>query len=196
MERERLNVFERISLWWRFEGKYCHKEFARGVKNLWKWFPVIWKDRDYDGHYIYELIRVKLDNQAKYIGGRDRHTTAKRDAEKMRLVSRLIKLHQEDYYGMEYMDYHNTKYDFVSTDETKKWYRMEDTLLSENFDDYFKKYPRQYKKVMSGEINRYHKEVDESDKRRIAMEISHENQDRCQKLIFKIMQLEIDRWWD
>ena len=73
---------------------------------------------------------------------------------------------------------------------------MEDTLISENFDDYFKKYPRQYKRVMSGEINRYGRPIEEKDKKEIAMEIAHENQDRCRKLIFKIMESEISRWWD
>jgi hypothetical protein len=196
MGNEKLNLFEKISLWWKFDGKYYHKYFYYGVRNIWRWFPTIWKDRDWDGHYIFEILRVKLEHQADYIGVKNRHTTAKRDAEKMRLVAKLIKLQQDDFYDMEYIDYHNTKYNFVPTDETEKWFTMEDTLISENFDDYFKKYPRQYKKVLSGEINRFGKEVDEIDKQRIAMEIAHENQDRCRKLIFKIMESEILRWWD
>jgi len=196
MEKDKLNIFEKISLWWRFEGRYYHKDFYCGVKNLIKWFPTIWRDRDWDHRFIYEILRVKLERQAKYIGDRDIHVDAKRDAERMRLVAKLIKLQQDDFYGMEYMDYHDTKYDFVPTNETEKWFTMEDTLISENFDDYFKKYPRQYKKVLSGEINRFMKEVDETDKQRIAMEIAHENQNRCRKLIFKIMESEIDRWWD
>ena len=196
MEKEKINIFEKISLWWKFDGKYMHKEFARGVKYLWRWFPTIWKDRDWDDSYIFEIIRVKLQHQANYIGGRGIHVSANRDAEKMRLVAKLIQLQKDDFYSMEYMDYHNTEYDFVPTDETKKWFRMEDTLISENFDDFFKKYPRQYKKVLSGELNRYGKEVDETDRQRIAMEIAHENQDRCRKLIFKIMSDEILHWWD
>ena len=196
MEKNKLNIFEKISLWWRFDGRYYHKEFARGIKNLVRWFPTIWKDRDYDGHYIFEILRVKLHHQAKYIGDRGIHISAKRDAEKMRLVTRLIKLQQDDFYEMEYMGYHDTKYDFIPTDETEKWFKMEDTLISENFGEYFKKYSRQYKRVLSGEINRFMKEVDETDKQRIAMEIAHENQNRCRKLIFKIMESEIERWWD
>lgn len=196
MEREKLNVFKKISLWWKFDGRYKHKEFARGVKNLWRWFPTIWKDRDWDDNYIFEILRVKLENQAKYIGGRGIHVSANRDAEKMRLVAKLIQLQKDDFYSMEYMDYHNTEYNFVPTDETKKWFTMKDTKLSENFDDFFKKYPRQYKKVLSGELNIYGKEVDETDKQRIAMEIAHENQERCRKLIFKIMSDEILHWWD
>lgn len=192
----KVNVFEKIALWWRFEGRYYHIDFVRGVKNLWVWFPVIWKDRNWDDHFIFELLRVKLQKQADYIGGKDRHLSAKRDSEKMRLVAKLIKLKQDDFYGMEYMDYHNTEYDFVPTDESEKWFTMEDTLVSENFQDYFDKYPRQYKRVMSGEINRYSNSVGEKDKQLIAMEIAHENQDRCRKLIFKIMESEIEKWWN
>lgn len=195
-ETRKVNVFDKIVLWWRFEGRYYHIDFVRGVKNLWVWFPIIWKDRNWDDYYIYEVIRVKLENQAKYIGNKDRHTNAKRDSEKMKLVAKLIKLQQDDFYGMEYMDHHNTEYDFVPTDESEKLFTIEDTLVSENFQDYFDKYPRQYKRVMSGEIDRYNRPIEEKDKKLIAMEIAHENQDRCRKLIFKIIESEIDGWWD
>lgn len=196
MESERLNIFERISLWWRFDGKYYHKDFYRGLKNLWRWFPTIWKDRDWDHSFIFEIIKVKLEHQAKSIGDRDRHTRAKRDSDRMRLVAKLIKLQQNDFYHMEYMDYHETKYDFVPTDETKKWYTMEDTLISERFDDYFAKYPRLYKKVMAGEIKLYGEDIDVTDKGEIALCIANHNQERCKNLIFKIMSEQILYWWD
>jgi hypothetical protein len=199
MKNKKLNIFEKISLWWKFEGRYYHKDFINGVKNLWKWFPVIWKDRDYDDHYIFEVLKFKLSKQANYIGGRGNHVSAKRDAEIMQLVTRLIKLHQDEFYGMEYMDYHNTDYDFVPTDykiDGEGCFEMKSTLVSENFDDYFKKYPRQYKKVLSGEINRTQKNPNEKDKHTIALEISIENHERCNKLIFKILQENIQRWWD
>lgn len=195
-EVEKINIFEKISLWWRFDGRYMHKNFAKGVKNLWKWFPVIWKDRDWDQTYIYTIIRTKLNFQSNYIHKFGNHVDAERDAERMRLVSRLIELQQDDFYHMEYMDYHDTKYDFIPTDESKKWFTMEDTLISENFDEYFKKYPRQYKKVLSGEIDRFNLPIEEKDKKTIAMEIAHENQERCKNLIFKIMNNHIERWWD
>ena len=196
MKREKINIFYKIYLWWKFDGKYYHKDFIQGVKNLWKWFPTIWKDRDWDDHFIFELIRVKVQNQAKYIGDRDIHVSAKRDAEIMRTVAKLIKLQQDDFYGMEYLDYHDTKFDFIPTDETKQWYTIEDTQISENFDEYFKKYPRQYKRVLMGEINRFNRPIEDKDKKIIAMEIAHENHERCKNLIFKIMSDHIERWWD
>lgn len=196
---KRTNIFYRPYLWWIHEGKYIHKTFFRGIKNLIKWFPVIWKDRDWDDHYIFEVLKFKLNKQADYIGGRGNHLNAKRDAEIMRLVNKLIELHQDEFYAMEYMDYHNTEYDFVPTDhkiDGESCYEMVSNQISENYDDYFKKYPRQYKRVMSGEVSRFKRSGDELTKDIIAMEIAHENYNRCNKLIFKILESEINRWWD
>lgn len=187
---------ERIGLWWRFDGRYMHKEFASGIKNLWRWFPTIWKDRDWDHSYVYEIIRVKLEHQAKSIGNRDRHTTAKRDSDRMRLVAKLIKLQQDDFYHMEYMDYHDAKYDFVPTDETEQWYTMEDTLISERFDEYFAKYPRQYQQILAQEMMSDTPMLHPDQKKYIAMAIAHTNMQRCRKLIFKIIESEIEKWWD
>ncbi len=191
-----MNFLKKINSWWEFEGKYYHKDFANGVKNLWKWFLVIWKDRDWDDHYIFEVLKFKINKQADYIGGRNIHVNAKRDAEVMRLVSKLIKLNQDEFYAMEYMDYHETKYDFIPTDETEKWFTMADELISERFDEYFKKYPRQYKKVMSGELKFHSKPIDTTDKKIVAMTIAHANQERCHKLLFDILRDNIRRWWD
>jgi hypothetical protein len=200
MEKDvKLTVFDKLSLWWKFEAKYYHKDFIHGVKNLWKWFPVIWRDRDWDDHYIFEVLKFKIEKQAKYIGDRNMHVSAKRDSEIMLLVSRLIKLHQDEFYGMEYMDYHNTNYDFIPTDykiDGEECFEMKSTLISESFDDYFKKYPLQYKRVVSGEVSRFKRPVNELTKELIAMEIAHENQDRCNKLIFKLLERNIQKWWD
>ena len=73
-------MLEKIKLWWEYDGRYLHRNFITGVKNLWNWFPVIWKDRDWDQTFIYEVLIHKLEKQAKYIGERDWHTRAKREA--------------------------------------------------------------------------------------------------------------------
>ena len=88
------------------------------------------------------------------------------------------------------------KYEFVPTDETKKWYTMEDELVADRFDAYFAKYPLQHKRVLAGKIDRYQRPIEQKDPKLIAMEIAHENSERCRKLLFQIMSDHIDRWWD
>jgi hypothetical protein len=195
MENEKLNTFDKISLWWRFEARYYHKDFINGVKNLIKWFPTIWKDRDYDQAYIYDILSKKLEFQSNYISGRDFHTRAKRDSEVMNTCVRLISKVKNDDYGIEYMDYHKTHFYFVPCEDNSKYSQMKCDEISENFDEYFKKYPRQYKRVLSGEVNRFNREG-EKDKKLIAMEIAHENQERAKKLLFRLMENNIEHWWD
>jgi len=57
-------MFDRTRLWWKFEGRYYHKDIINGVKNLYKWFPIVWKDRDHDHYFIYETLRFKLEQHA------------------------------------------------------------------------------------------------------------------------------------
>ena len=197
-------MFDKIRLWWKFDGRHMHREFARGIKNLWRWFPIIWQDRDWDQVYIYTLLAKKLEFQAKYIGDREWHTGAKRDAERMRLVVKLIKLQQEEFYHMEYLDYETSKHWFEPIAEHPGYpgySEWKHKTISERYDEYFAKYPRQYNRVLNGEgIFTRHREtgyvVDTTDKHRIALEIAHMNQDRCKTLLFKIMNDHIEGWWD
>jgi hypothetical protein len=183
-----------IKSWWNHDGKYYHKYIKQGVKNLIYWFPIIWKDRNWDSHYIFEIMKHKLSAQADYIGGRDLHTRAQLDAKRMRLCVKLMSLVQDEFYSSEYSDYHKTKHWFEPIPETtlSSW---ESRTLEENFDDYFKKYPLIYKRVLNGE-GIFGREGRENDKQVIAMNIGYINHDRARKLLFKIMEENIEGWWD
>jgi len=179
-------LLEKIQLWWRFEGRYYRRDFITGIKNLWNWFPTIWKDRDWDQTFIYEVLIHKLEKQAKYIGERGFHTQAKRDAEKMLLCARLARIQQEDLYMYEHLEYLDQDFEFVPTDETEKYFTMESTVTRDDLIDYLYKYRRQ------------HRLLDKTDKDNytIAMEIARNNQERSRKLLFKIMEENISFWWD
>jgi len=94
-------IWWKIRRWWRYEAKYLYRNTKDGIKNVIRWFPIIWKDRDWDTHYIWEIFKCKLQNQAKYIGDKDRHTSAKRDSQKMRLCVKLMDRLQNEYYASE-----------------------------------------------------------------------------------------------
>src|SRR6056300_1281027 len=46
-----------IPLWWNHDGKYLLKTINRGIKSIWYWLPIIWKDRNWDSHYIFEIMK-------------------------------------------------------------------------------------------------------------------------------------------
>ena len=183
-----------ISLWWEHNGRYLGNEFIRGIENLWYWLPVIWKDRNWDHQFIFDILSHKLKAQSEYIGGRDIHQNAKRDAEVMMTCVRLIEKVSSEWYIMEYMDYHKTKHWFEPADK-EGYSTWESKQIEENFDDYFAKYPLIYKRVLNGE-GIFKLEGTDDDKQRIAMNIAHINHDRARKLLFKLMEQNIEGWWD
>lgn len=165
---------------------YKIKQFFKRIRNLYRWFPVIWKDQDWDDYYIFEILKFKLKNQAEYIGYHNRHTLARRDAEIMMLCTRLIDRIQDEYYGTEYFDYHDSKLNFVDSKSHPGMYEVEIDQVSEHFDEYFKKYSRIYNQV----------KTETEDKYKIAFNIGRINENRAHKLLFKILEQNIKRWWD
>ena len=165
---------------------YKLKQFFKRIYNLYHWLPIIWKDQDWDDFYIFEILKFKLKNQAEYIGYHDRHMSAKRDAEIMMLCVRLIEKVQDEYYGKEYLSYCESEMKFIPSETYPGSYEMEFVELSEHYDDYFKKYPLIYRMVP--DLN--------APKDRIAFEIAKINEERAHKLLFKILEQNIRRWWD
>jgi hypothetical protein len=195
--RPRPNVFERIRIWWNCDGKYYHKYFKQGVKNLIYWFPVIWKDRDWDTHYIYEVMKHKLKAQSNYIGAKDRHTRAQQDARNMRICVNLIQKLQDDDYTSERAQYAKDKVWFTDYKDKPGYSLYNSEVVWEVYDKYFKKYPLVYKRVLKGEGPFSLDGRDELElKRIIAMNIGYINEDRARKLLFKIMESQISSWWD
>jgi len=191
----KFNVFSKVSLWWRHDGRYYPEYLIQGFKNIIYWLPVIWKDRNWDSYYIFEILQHKLSAQAKYIGDRNIHTGAQQDARRMKLCISLIEKVQDETYSMEYLNY--TDQDFFFKDIKSKPGCSELIIKenSQNYQDYFDKYPLIYKRVMNGE-GIFKREGREDDLTVIAMNISHINHDRARKLLFKIMEENIEGWWD
>jgi len=99
MSKEYNEWYWKLYRWIRWELPYQHKYIKYGVKNLYKWFWVIWKDRDWDHYYIFEILKFKLEKQAKHLGERDWHESSKRDAEIMMTCVKLIdKIQNESYF--------------------------------------------------------------------------------------------------
>jgi hypothetical protein len=195
--RPKPNLFRRIWLWWDNDGKYYHKYAKQGIKNLIYWFPIIWKDRNWDDHYIFEILQHKLVAQANYIGRRDFHTRAQLDAKRMRLCVKLIDKVQEEDYAMEYMDYAKDRVWFTPCEDRPGSSQYNSEEVWEKYDDYFKKYKLVYRRVLKGEGVFTLDGRDESEmKRIIAMNIGHINHDRARKLLFKIMEQNIEGWWN
>jgi hypothetical protein len=98
MSEEYNEWYWRLYRWLRWKLPYQHKYIKYGVKNLYKWFWVIWNDRDWDHHYIFQVLKFKLEKQANHLAENGFHNNAQRDAELMMTCVRLIDKLQNEYY--------------------------------------------------------------------------------------------------
>ena len=170
--------------------RYYFTDFIKGIKNLYRWFPIIWKDRDWDSYFIFEILISKLKNTAKYNDSINYHTNAKRDSQRMMTCVRLIERVQEDYYSMEWVNYETAKFEIVDSSGDSLC-KIKKIISSENFNDYFAKYKLTHKKVLSGKIVKYGNHTDE----RIAMTIADYKHEQARRLLFAMIEKHIEGWW-
>jgi len=194
-DRPKLNLWDKISLWWRYDGRYYHKFLREGIKNIIYWFPIIWKDRHWDHDYIFRILQHKLKAQSKYIGSNDRHTRAQYDAQRMNLCVNLMQKLQDSFYDLEYMDYAKDRHWFEPCKDNSEHSTWESENIWEKYDDYFAKYPNIRRRVLNGE-GYAPLRGREDDKHFIAMSIAHLNVERAHKLLFKVLERNITNWWD
>jgi hypothetical protein len=67
--------------------------FVYGIKNLIRWFPVIWKDQDWDGYYTLKILQRKIKNVRVYNEKRKFYVGVENEIKWMKTCERLLELH-------------------------------------------------------------------------------------------------------
>lgn len=82
--------YELLAEWW---DRVC--ECWRCIKNrseiMWAWFPVIWRDEDYDSHYILIVMEHKLKRLKAEIARNARHVGWEKDVRNIAVALELLR---------------------------------------------------------------------------------------------------------
>ena len=116
----------------------------RGIRNLIRWFPVVWKDRNWDHSYIYDVLRFKLNNTEHCIRNGS-HISAGKDADRIKIcVNLLDRLRNDVYFDMIYGDWdgggslsdinNRTK---EEREDFNRRYKHEDYMIKQDIDMLF-----------------------------------------------------------
>ena len=168
-------------------------KFFKGLRNLIDWLPVIWKDRHWDDYYVFEVLKHKIKLQRKYLVNANRHTRINIDNRDMTIVLNLIERMQQEFYAIEYLDYVDSKITFVPSGNKhngEDTYVMEETIHTENFDKFLKKYKTSVRAVMKKNMETT------LNKKNLCFYVAKYNQDKANKLLFKILEERLTWWWD
>lgn len=155
------------------------RSFYYGIKNLKKWFPIIWKDRDWDYFYLYKILKFKLERmeylQRKYGYAVDSNKIADQIKLCINLLDRILK----DEYS-----------DMVFKKHDKKWGKLQ--MVFKPLED----------NPNFSELLKRENVITEEDKKQERKEFAKliQIEDNLKKqdidLLFDTMKKYSQRWWD
>ena len=190
MSKDYNQWYWKVYRWFKWDAKHFHRDVAQGFKNLWRWFPIIWKDRDWDDHYIFEPLKFKLKNTANYFEKNQRFVGWEKEVKYIRICEKLISRIQNDYYRMEYQDYYDFDMGTVPTEDGM--YQVVFDVKRDDTDQFVKKYPHALRRAKQNPKFKSYFEGERNGHLAIGM-VRH---NKARKLLFKIMEERIERWWD
>ena len=74
------------------------RTWYKRIKNIIRWVPILWKDKDWDYWHTFEILKTKLKFQSEYFYKYGYHVSSERESQKMKLCARLIDKIQNEYY--------------------------------------------------------------------------------------------------
>jgi len=100
--------------------KYKWRSLVTGIRNLIKWAPVIYKDRDWDQWFIYEILKTKLRHQANYFLKEGHLVSSEKHALQILECIEMIEIVQNEKILDEYISTVD-----IYTDSTMSWEELD-----------------------------------------------------------------------
>jgi len=176
---------------WRRYAPVWFKEFVDGITNIIRWIPTLYRDRDWDDFYITKILQKKIEFQREHLVKHNRHLSIPQHNRDMTWVLNLIERKHQDYYQLEKYDYEDSEFVFTPYAEDPNYSQLDIKVNSESWDKYLAKYRGAVRRVKKLYPNK-----DLSEKGDLAFWVARYNQERCNKLLWKIMHEKSEQWWD
>ena len=176
MENKLKNIWRDITYWSR--RKY------RQIKNVINWIPIVWNQFDFDYCYSLEVFKHQLLKQAEYMDSdRAYGANSKIDAQRIRMICRLMDKVYNDDYACEYQDRLKQTYG----DDVNDW-------IFEEIPDRPEYKSMKWKYEVDEKYAELRDEI-ESNKDKWFKE-SQAKQERAHKLLYTLLEFYIRQWWD
>ena len=138
------------------------KTLFRNIKNIFRWLPIIYKDRDWNPHFVYVILKKKFEfmkqYQEKYGHALNSQYTAQRINTVIKILDRIIEddFHNEDFWKdvkHEWIPIENGKYFEMKT--VSKYSKKEINEQMEKEDNLRKKYIKTFYSLMQKRLNTF-----------------------------------------
>jgi len=166
---------------------YPFRDFYRRVKNVLRWLPTIWKDRDWDDSYITEILIKKLEfTRDFYLSGKAYSAEAEKVADEIKeAIDRLHMTRDSwEFYedlAIEQLEqkWGKTAFSFEPYENDENGnvltYEMKSNIEKVNTEEEEEQYRKEFGKALDAARKQYMKD---------------------KKDAYKFIAKNIDKWWD
>lgn len=115
-----------------------YKSFKTGIKNIFYYLPIVYRDRQWDSHYIYFILLKKLQRQEKFFLSNNAMSVESKDtAKEIRLVINCLQRLYDNMYLHEISDYfeYDKKFGhipYITIDKTPNEQGLYPAIFTEN----------------------------------------------------------------
>lgn len=162
-----------------------------GIHNIVRWIPVIYRDKDWDDFFITKLLQKKLEHQRKYLVKANRFVNIDQVNRDITIVLNLIERKHLEYYASEQYNYQQNEIVFNPVGDSSEYLEVSIKVKQENLDEYLAKYPGTVRRVL-----KQHLDLDSTDKQKLSFYVAKYNQEKNDRLLWKIMSERSSWWWD
>jgi hypothetical protein len=151
-----------------------------GIKNLITWAPIIWRDKQWDHYFLFEIMNKKLSLMEKFFDSDDVVILdAKKTAKQIRVARILIERLKKDEYDESFHDKLDKKWGrpdfFFKPIENGKYSTLERTIDGVKTEKDEKKYTKELKRIYA----------------HVEMQRKQDKEYFC-----KIFKKYVDHWWE
>jgi len=162
---------------------YPFRDFYRRIKNVLRWLPIIWKDRDWDDSYITEILIKKLEfTRDFYLSGKAYSAEADKVADEIKeAIDRLHMTRDSwEFYedlAIEQLEqkWGKTTFEFVPLEDRPGLTEMKSKTEKVSTEEEEEQYRKEFRKTLDAARKQYMKD---------------------KKDAYKFIAKNIDKWWD
>lgn len=166
---------------------YPFRDFYRRVKNVLRWLPTIWKDRDWDNSYITEILIKKLEfTRDFYLSDKPYSAEAGNIAKEIQDAIERLHMTRDSW------EFHEAP---AMEELEQKWGLTAFSFEPYEYDENGEVLTYEIKSKTE-KVNTEEEEEQYSKEFREASKIAHKQYMKDKKDAYKFIAKNIDKWWD
>ena len=186
-----MRTYKKLYRWFKWKFSYLPDTIYQGIKNIIRWAPVIYHDKDWDYSFTFKILKFKLENTKKHFEKHKYFESWSNNVKWINICIKLIDRIEGDFYNDEYFSYYKAELLKEYNDDRDWLLNIKVEKNQDRTDEYINMYPHA-KRILFSNPKWESFRHNQTGKCLAIGQIRHE---KAKKLLFRILEEKIEGWW-